>query len=1580
MRVNAPRGALSAALRQRIAAEKELILDYLRCAPESYSSSDSFIAEPAIPRLGADRPAPLSFAQERLWFLQQFEPGAAVFNLGRALKITGALDCAALEASVNAILRRHEALRTKFVSVDGSARQQIAPFKPLRLAVIDLSRLAARQQAEKVKRLLRAQAARRFDLARGRLLRLTLVRQSDDAHLLLVCTHHMAADAWSMGLFSAELWAHYVSYAKGEQPSLPPLPIQYRDYAAWQRAAPQDAALNAHLAYWTKQLADAPLLDLPGDFPRPARLSGRGARQPIELSESLTAALNALSRRENVTPFMTLLAAFQVLLHRYTGQDDILVGSPVANRERRELETLIGLFVNTVTLRADLSGAPSFKNLLRRVREVCLDAHAHQDLPFEKLVEALRPERQLNRHPLFQAMLVLQNTPRTSPAPAGLRLDSIDVENHTAQFELSLYLRQRDGQLLGYFEYSSDLFSPATMTRMAGHFETLVQAIVNDPERSIAELPLLTPAERRQLLFEWNQTAAEFPAAGCIHQLFEAQAERAPDAIAVESREKQLTYGELNRRANQLADHLRRLGVGPEKLVGIFIDRSLEMVIGLLAILKAGGAYVPLDRDYPEARLAYMLNDAQVSLVLTKKFLLGAACLKNVAAICLDDEAMFAGQSSENPSSGVSSLNAAYVIYTSGSTGTPKGVVGLHRGAVNRCAWMWRRYPFGSNEVCCAKTSLSFVDSVWEIFGPLLQGVGLVIAPDDVARDPCSLIGFLAERRVTRIVLVPSLLRAFLDQAPNLRKALPRLRLWSCSGEELTGALAARFRKSFPSALLLNLYGSSEVAADVTCFEVGACAATSVPIGRPIANTQIFLLDAHAQPVPLGGRGEIHVGGAALARGYWQRPDLTAEKFVANPFDAEGDSLLYRTGDLARYLPDGNIEYLGRTDQQIKIRGQRIELGEIEAALGRHPLVRQCVVVACDGTADAESQIANLKSDNLDFERKLLAYVVPGEANLPDASELRSFLRKTLPEVLVPSAFVALDALPLMPNGKVDRRALPAPRVAPLPSSREVRGPCTEAEKIVAAIWRELLQLGRIGVDDDFFALGGHSLLAVQMVARLRAAFHREISLRDLFAAPTIAAVAQKISAPSPGGDGAALPGIEQLKLTGKLPLSSAQEQFLTLDELISGAEFLHLPYAFQLSGPLDTAALRRSLQTIVDRHAVLRTVFAQSEGRTVQIIRRKRKVACPLRDLSSLAPLERRRKLERLSREDADQPFDLEAGPPCRFKLIRLANGRHLLLVTAHHIIADQWSMRLLRGELSQLYEAISQGRPSPLARLPFQFVDYIRWQKRLLDSGGLRRQLDYWKKILAGAPPKLVFPNQPKRSSAASYRAARKRFDIDDRLFAQVRQLARRQRTTPFIVLLAALDAWLFRLTGCRDLRVGTLVANRGRPGTESLIGYFVNAVVLRARMAPSMSFLQLIDQARAAALGAFAYQDLPIEELARAMKQKNSSKPIPLYSVMLNYRRFGNHSETVAGLTIASSSVHDRAADPEMALTSADLSFDFRELSTKLTASVNFKVNRFDERTIDQMLKAFPSVLSQCFARPERRLSSIKIPALS
>lgn len=1567
-------------LRQRIAAQKVPLLAFLR---ERQPTPGAAMA--AIPRLRSDQPVALSFAQERLWFIEQLEPESAVFNLCRAVRVVGPLNVAALAKSFNEVRRRHEALRATFSAIDGRAVQQTARFEPQALPVVDLRRFPVAKRQRESARFRRAFARQTFDLSSDRLLRAQLLRLGDKENLLVFCTHHMVADAWSMGILSNEIWSLYERYANGAQPLLTELTIQYRDYAVWQREELVKAETGVELAYWRTQLADPPVLDLPTDHARAARQSFRGARVPIVLDEALTAALGDLSRRENATRFMTVLAGFQLLLYRYTGQHDISVGSPVANRERRELEPLIGLFVNTLVFRADLSGEPSFKEFLRRVRETCLDGFAHQDVPFELVVETLKPARERHRHLLFQALFVLQNTVRRLPTPSDIALESVEVDTQSAQFDVSLYLRERDGKLLGYFEYASDLFELSTIERMAGHFVTLLQGIAADPVQSIATLPILGAVEQRRLLIEWNDTEADFPADSCIHDLFEAQVRRTPNAVAVEFEDVQLTYQELNQRANRLAHYLRELGVGTETLVAISLPRSLEVAIGLLGILKAGGAYVPLDPSYPEARLRFMLEDSQATVLVTMEKLVEdrgwMMADRDLRSSSLDPRLKFVlldrdwpeieKARADNPSSGASGASAAYVIYTSGSTGAPKGVVALHRGAVNRFNWMWKKYPFGPSEVCCSKTSLSFVDSVWEIFGPLLQGIRLVIASDAVASDSHRLVPFLADHSITRIVLVPSLLQALLDDTANVGSKLLDLVYWTSSGEELSGALGARFKKSYPRAALLNLYGSSEVGADVTCFEYGqSIASASVPIGRPIANSEIYVLDAHMQSVPIGVTGEIYVGGAGLARGYWNQPELTVEKFVANLFNSVPKSRLFRSGDLARYLPDGNLEYLGRADRQIKIRGQRIELGEIEAALRAHREIRDCVVAArMDEPADSanpKSEIQNPKSTS-----SLIAYIVT--STNPVAVELRKFLRQRLPEAMIPANFVILEHLPLLPNGKVDRRALPAPSVQ---SASEIVEPRTKVENVVATIWRELLGIERVGVEENFFELGGHSLLATQLTARLRATFAVELSLHDLFDAPTIAGVALKIEPALRQGAIGDLPAITAGSLTGNLPLSSAQEQFLTLDELLSGAEFLHLPYGYRLTGRLDAAALRRSLQTIVDRHAVLRTLFKEVNGKPAQTIRRSQKLVCPLVDLSALPAAKRQAALAKLSSADANAPFDLAARPAFRGKLIRLAEKEHVLLVTLHHVIGDQWSLRRFRYELTKLYEAFAVGLPSPLPDLPIQFTDFTRWQKQLLETGGFDEQFNYWRKALSGPAPRLEFLRQRKRPKRLGYRSAGKSFDLDEELFASVRGLARREKTTPFVVLLAALDVWLWRLTDCRDLRIATLVANRGRPHTEELIGYFVNAVVLRARTAPGMSFIELLDQARATALGAFAHQDLPIEELARALHENKNSSRRPLYQVIVNYRRFDFQTETVSGLTIASLGGHDRAAVPDVALTSADLSFDFRETSTALTASVNYKAALFDECFIEHALKQFSGVVAQAVAQPERKLSSIKL----
>jgi len=1054
---------------------------------------------PVIPRLPRQESYALSPAQQRLWFLEQFEAGLASFNVPVMFHLAGRLNVPAFKRALAEIVRRHEILRATFATKGEQPAQVIAEAAPPALSFVDLSALPETTRAAEAQRLAAAEAQRIFDLQKGPLYRATLLRLNEAEHVFLLTMHHLVCDGWSIDVFMRELAQLYEAFDAGESSPLEELPIQYTDFAVWSREAKQEKILDEALAYWKPRLAGAlPLLELPTDRPRPATQSYRGACEHFKLPANLSEALHALSKSEGATLFTTLLAALQTLLHRYTGQDDIVIGSPVANRRRAEIENLIGFFVNTMVLRTDLSGNPTFRELLARGRETVLGAYAHQELPFAKLVEELRPDRNLSHAPLFQVMFILQSAASLSQF-GSLALNTLPAHNGAAKFDLTFDLAPFAGGLSVMLEYNTDLFEAATIKRLAGHFASLLQSIVANPDQRLSELSLLPEAERRQLLVDWNDTQKEYPRGKCLHQLFEAQVERTPDAVALVFEEQHLTYRELNQRANQLAHHLRSLGVGPESRVGVCLERSLGMVAGILGILKAGGAYVPLDPAYPQERLDYILKDAQVQALLTQQLIIDnhQLSIANCQLLCLDNDwETIAAQSSENLKNIADAENPAYVIYTSGSTGAPKGVVGLHRNTVNRLVWMWETLPFAPEEVCCQKTSLNFVDSVWEIFGALLQGIPTRIIPDEALKTPHHLIQTLAEARVTRIVLVPSLLRVILDLPAEFRRLTANLKIWITSGEALPVELCERFAETLPQQVLLNLYGSSEVAADVTWYETSAWnrKLNSVPIGRPIANTQIYLLEASRDAAGIGVTGELLVGGEGLARGYLHRPELTAEKFIPDPLSNKPGARLYKTGDLARYLPDGNIEYLGRRDYQVKIRGFRIELGEIETALAAHPAIAEAVVLA--------------RNDHFG-ELRLVAYFV-SKPQLPIA-ELRQFLLQKLPEYMAPSTFLKLDAMPLLPNGKVDRRSLPVPGRARPELEDGFIAPNTPLEKELAEIWGEILRLEKVGISNNFFAIGGHSLMAMQLLSRLRTRLGVELPVRDFFAAPTIKSLAEKV-------------------------------------------------------------------------------------------------------------------------------------------------------------------------------------------------------------------------------------------------------------------------------------------------------------------------------------------------------------------------------------------------------------------------------------------------------------------------------------
>ncbi|MHC5738119.1 non-ribosomal peptide synthetase [Nostoc sp.] len=1049
---------------------------------------------------------PASFAQQRLWFLDQLIPGNAIYNVPTVIRLTGSLKLTALEQTFNEIVRRHETLRTTFIVSDGQPLQAIAPSLTIPLSVLDLQQLPADEQEVKAKCIITAEIEHPFDLSSGPLLRVILLVLSETEHILLLNMHHIICDDWSMGVLIRELGTLYAAFAQNQPSPLLELPLQYADFAHWQREWLQGEVLQTQLAYWREQLNDISILHLPTDKPRPAIQSYQGATQFLELPLKLIDALEKLSQQEGATLFMTLLAAFQTLLYRYTHQEDIALGSPIANRNRSEIEGIIGFFVNSLVLRSNLSGNPSFRELLGRVREVTLGAYSHQDLPFEKLVEELHPERNLSHHPLFQVVFGFQNAPMSALELPGLVPSFMNIDLKKTRFDLELHLwkcsedfrslwganwEYSDG-LRGVMVYNTDLFDKATISRMVEHFKTLLSGIVANPEERIANLPLLSEAELHQVLVEWNNTQADYPQYKCIHQLFEEKVQQYPDSIAVNFANEQLTYQELNTRSNQLAHHLQKIGVGSEVLVGICILQSIEMIIGLLGILKAGGAYVPLDPSYPQERLNFMLEDAQVSVLLTQENLLKhfEGFLKPIISIDKDWE-IITQEKQENPKKDLNSDNLAYVIYTSGSTGKPKGVAVPHK-AVNRLVCNTNYIKLLPSDKVAQASNVSFDAATFEIWGALLNGAQLVGISKDVTLSPHELALQLREKGIDVLFLTTALFQQIYRDVPQ---GFASLKYLLFGGETVDLRWIKKIIKNGAPKHLIHVYGPTENTTFSSYDYVKELpSATSLPIGRPITNTQIYILDPHLQLVPIGVTGELYIGGEGLAREYLNRPELTTKHFIPHPFSNNPKTRLYKTGDLARYLPDGNIEFLGRIDNQVKIRGFRIELSEIEAVLNQYPAVRETVVLAVEDVPDG---------------KYLVAYIVMKQEQIPMqdvqgfASLLRQFLKEKLPEYMVPRAYMVLESLPLTHNGKVDRRALPMPDTITF-NKQDYVAPRSQVEELLAQIWAKVLGKEQVGIHDNFFELGGHSLLATVLTSRIRDTFQIDLPVRNLFEAPTV--------------------------------------------------------------------------------------------------------------------------------------------------------------------------------------------------------------------------------------------------------------------------------------------------------------------------------------------------------------------------------------------------------------------------------------------------------------------------------------------
>ena len=1334
----------------------------------------------------------LSFAQRRLWFLAQMEGASRAYHVSFGFHLRGELEEAVLRRALDRIIERHESLRTTFASVDGEPEQRLAPAGVSRFHLLnhDLSQ-HIHAQAE-LDHLIEEEIKAPFDLQMGPLVRGRLVRQSQSEYTLLITMHHIVSDGWSIGLFVKELSSLYQAYLQGAEDPLAPLAVQYADYAVWQQEWVESGVLKKQGQYWKEALTGVPaLLEVPADHPRPAQQDYAGDCLRFVLDEKLTAGLRGLTQRHGTTLYMMLLAGWAALLSRLSRQQDLVIGSPAANRGQLEIEGLIGFFVNMLPVRLNLEGLSTVGTLLEHAKAQAIAAQQHQDTPFEQIVELTRPPRNSAYHPLIQVTFAWQNTPRTELSLPGLETKLLrSVPHFTTAFDLALFLEDAQATIIGRLDYAIRLFERSTIKRYLGYFQRLLEGMVAEESHAVDRLPLLGKAERRQVLHEWNASTAEYPSEECIQQLFAEQVERTPNATAVVCEEESLSYRELNRRANQLGHYLRKMGVGPDSRVAICVERGLEMIVGLLGVLKAGGAYVPLDPSYPPERLRFMLEDSAPVVLLTQGHLEGLFTGVRECLAVLDVTAAATWQEQpdtdlECASVGLTSEHLAYVIYTSGSTGQPKGVMVEHQGVV-RLVRNTNYVQLGTEDVVAQASNVSFDAATFEIWGALLAGARLVIISKNALLSRAVFGQELRQNRINTLFLTTAL---FNEVAREAVEAFAGLRYLLFGGEEVETRWVARVLGEAKVQHLLHVYGPTETVTFATWHEVRTVEeGRTVPIGRPIANTRVYILDANLEPAPVGVAGELYIGGPGVARGYWQRVELTAERFVKDPFVEEaGTGRMYRTGDLGRWLPDGTIEFIGRNDQQVKLRGFRIELGEIEARLAEHPGVGAAVVVA---------------REDVPGEKRLVAYYTRVTSRAQEETEekagpeqLRAHLAARLPEYMVPAAYVQLESLPLTRNGKIDRKELPAPE-GDAYATRGYLAPEGELENLLAGIWQELLRVEGVGRHDNFFELGGHSLLAMRVITRIRQVLSVEVTISDLFAHPVLADLARAMESAAH----AELPPITHVERVQGVPLSFAQQRLWFLSQIEGLSEAYHISFGLRLAGELDHAALGRALDRIVERHEVLRTIFIMAGEEPVQRIIPAGRFHLLEHDLQqhddALA------ELERLAAEEAINPFNLETGPLIRGRLIRQARDEHTLLITMHHIVSDGWSMGVLIKELNALYGAFLHDKADPLPELSLQYADYAVWQRQWIEGEILRRQAEYWKNNLSGAPEVLQLPADHLRPAAQNYAGEFVELVLDKHLTFGLKELGRRQGATLYMTLLAGWAGTLVALVrpaGC-------------------------------------------------------------------------------------------------------------------------------------------------------------------------------------
>ncbi|MEV0296722.1 non-ribosomal peptide synthase/polyketide synthase [Nocardia sp. NPDC050710] len=1503
------------------------------------------------PLVAEIRPAivPLSYAQQRMWFLNQLDGDSVANNLIAAVRLRGALDVAALAAAVTDLIIRHEALRTRYPAVEGIPRQEVLPVEQSTVA-LEVECVAPADLPERI----RAVAAVPFAVDEAPPVRLVLLRTGDDEHVLVVSIHHIAADGWSIAPLTRDLLRAYGSRRGAAAPDWDPLPVQYADFAVWQRETlgaedDPDSLIAAQIRFWGAELAELPqVLELPADRPRPAAASGRGARYACTIGAETHRRLRVLAARANASLFMVYHAAFVILLAKLSGQQNISVGTPVAGRGDRALDDVVGMFVNTLVLRTEVRPELSFTELVAAVRDADLRAFGHAEVPFERLVEVLDPQRSAARHPLFQVMLDFQNTARTSLELDGLAVSELDIDTGTAKFDMQLTLRENaDAGLAAVFEYATDLFDAETIASFAARWQRVLDAVAADPLLPVGDIDPLSAAERTLLLDTWNATTRPIGAGATLVSLFEARLARTPDAVALTFEGESLTYAEFASRVNRLARLLVSIGVRPDRTVVLAMHRSLDLVVAMYAVLTAGGAYVPVDPEHPAERIGYVLRGARPVCVLSRTGDGLELPVDGRPWAVLDVDQFETDDYSDAPLTDADRLaamrpgHAAYVLFTSGSTGRPKGVTVSHAAIVNRLVWMQNAYELTPHDAVLQKTPATFDVSVWEFFWPLQIGARLVVAAPDGHRDPGYLAEVIERERITVAHFVPSMLAVFVADPAAVRCAA--LRLVFASGEALPPGPAQRLRQ-LTGARVHNLYGPTEAAVDVTYHEVTDADTLTVPIGVPVANTRVYVLDSRLRPVPVGVPGELYLAGAQLARGYAGRPDLTSDRFVANPFGIDG-ARMYRTGDLVAWNRAGELEYLGRTDFQVKVRGLRIELGDIEAALTALEAVAQAAVLVRDGS-------------------QLVAYLVAADPAL-EVEKVKAALAHRLPAYMVPTAYVLLPEFPLNASGKLDRKALPAPVVEPI----AFRPPVTAVQETVARIFAEVLGIAagddavRIGLDDDFFALGGNSLNATRVVARLGAAVDARVPVRMLFDAPTVAELADRAERLRGQGGRIALTARPRPQ---RIPLSPAQQRmwfmnrFLADTEAGPGDAVDNIPVALRLTGALDAPALAAALADVIARHESLRTRYPDEPDGAEQLILPVAQSIPALRPES----IDESELTARLA-ECAAAIFDLTHDLPMRAHLFTITPADHVLVLVLHHISADGFSLGPLAGDLMTAYAARHRGQAPDWAPLPVQYADYTLWYAETLGAATdidsmAHRQLEYWRRTLAGLPDQLELPADRPRPAVSSLRGGVHRLRIDSDLHGELRELARKRETTLFSTLHAALAVLLARLSGGSDIAIGTPVSGRGAAELDGVVGMFVNTLVLRTRIDPRARFETVLDTVRGQDLDALSHAEIPFEQVVDLVAPTRAQNRHPLFQVALTLQNFTLPDLELAELRVAHVDFDTAAAEFDLLFTVLEAD-DADGRADGMAIEIGYATDLFDAGTVAVLARRFTQVLA-------------------